>query len=151
MYYDIIKTLHLVSVISWMVGLLYLPRLFVYHHDTKHESQMDKTFLLMEYRLLKIIMKPAMVLTYIFGFLLVYDNSYIVSEIYFILKLFFVVFLTIFHFYLYFLYKDFIKGYRFKSSNFYRKINEVPTVLMILIISLVIIKPNLQILFNISH
>ena len=151
MYYDIIKTLHLVSVISWMVGLLYLPRLFVYHHDTKYESQMDKTFLLMEYRLLKIIMKPAMVLTYIFGFLLVYDNSYIVSEIYFILKLFFVVFLTIFHFYLSILYKNFKKGYRSKSSNFYRKINEVPTVLMILIISLVIIKPNLQILFNISH
>ena len=151
MYYDIIKTIHLVSVISWMVGLLYLPRLFVYHHDTKYESQTDKTFLLMEHRLLKIIMKPAMVLTYIFGFLLVSDNSYIFSEIYFILKLFFVVFLTIFHFYLSTLYKKFKKGYRSKSSNFYRKINEVPTVLMILIISLVIIKPNLQILFNISH
>ena len=151
MYYDIIKTLHLVSVISWMVGLLYLPRLFVYHHDTKYKSQTDKTFLLMEYRLLKIIMKPAMVLTYIFGILLVYDNIYIVREIYFILKLFFIVFLTIFHFYLSILYKKFKKGYRYKSSNFYRKINEVPTVLMILIISLVIIKPNLQILFNISH
>ena len=151
MYYDIIKTLHLISVISWMVGLLYLPRLFVYHHDTKYKSQTDKTFLLMEYRLLKIIMKPAMVLTYIFGFLLVYDNSYIVNELYFILKLFFVAFLTIFHFYLSILYKNFKKGYRFKSSNFYRKINEVPTVLMILIISLVIIKPNLQILFNISQ
>ena len=151
MYYDILKTLHLVSVISWMVGLLYLPRLFVYHYDTKHESIKDKTFLLMEYRLLKIIMKPAMVLTYIFGFLLVYDNSYLLSEVYFTLKLFFVFFLTIFHFYLYFLYKDFKKGYRFKSSNFYRKINEVPTLLMILIISLVIIKPNFQILFNISQ
>ena len=145
MYYDIIKTLHLVSVISWMVGLLYLPRLFVYHHDTKYKSQTDKIFLLMEFRLLKIIMKPAMVLTYIFGFLLVYDNSYIVSEVYFILKLFFVVFLTVFHLYLSILYKNFKKGYRSKSSNFYRKINEVPTVLMILIISLIIIKPNLQI------
>ena len=145
MYYDIIKTLHLVSVISWMVGLLYLPRLFVYHHDTKYKSQTDKIFLLMEFRLLKIIMKPAMVLTYIFGFLLVYDNSYVVSEVYFILKLFFVVFLTVFHFYLSILYKNFKKGYRSKSSNFYRKINEVPTVLMILIISLIIIKPNLLI------
>ena len=145
MYYDILKTLHLVSVISWMVGLLYLPRLFVYHHDTKYKSQTDKVFLLMEFRLLNIIMKPAMVLTYIFGFLLVYDNSYIVSEVYFILKLFFVVFLTVFHLYLSILYKNFEKGYRSKSSNFYRKINEVPTVLMILIISLIIIKPNLQI------
>jgi putative membrane protein len=79
-----------------MVGLLYLPRLFVYHYDTKHESKTDKTFLLMEYRLLKIIMKPAMVLTYIFGFLLVYDNSYLLSEVYFILKLFFVFFLLFF-------------------------------------------------------
>ena len=105
----------------------------------------------MEYRLLKIIMKPAMVLTYIFGFLLVYDNIYLVKEVYFILKLFFVVFLTIFHFYLSILYKDFQKGYRFKSSNFYRKINVVPTVLMILIISLVVIKPNLQIFLNIFH
>ena len=144
MYYDIIKTLHLLSVISWMVGLLYLPRLFVYHHDTKYESETDKTFLLMELRLLKIIMKPAMVLTYIFGFLLVYDNSYIVSEVYFILKLFFVVFLSIFHFYLSILYKNFKKGYRLKSPDFYRIINEVPTVFMILIISLIIIKPNLQ-------
>ena len=109
MYYNIITTLHLVSVISWMVGLLYLPRLFVYHYDTKYESQTDKTFLLMEYRLLKIIMKPAMVLTYIFGFLLVYDNSYLVSEVYFILKLLFVFFLTIFHFYLSILYKNFKK------------------------------------------
>ena len=115
MSYAIIQPFHLVSVISWMVGLLYLPRLFVYHHDTMHESQTDKTFLLMEYRLLKIIMKPAMVLKYILGFLLVYDNSYIVSEIYFILKLFFVVFLTIFHFYLSILYKKFKKGYRSKS------------------------------------
>ena len=145
MYYDIIKTLHLLSVISWMVGLLYLPRLFVYHHDTKYESETDKTFLLMELRLLKIIMKPAMVLTYIFGFLLVYGNSYVMSEVYFILKLFFVFFLTVFHFYLSILYKNFKKGYRSKSSNFYRKINEVPTVLMILIISLIIIKPNLLI------
>ena len=151
MYYDIIKTLHLISVISWMVGLLYLPRLFVYHHDTKYESQTDKTFLLMENRLLKIIMKPAMVLTYIFGFLLVYDNKYLMKEAYFISKLFFVFFLTIFHFYLSILYKDFKKGYRSKTSNFYRKINEVPTVLMILIISLVIIKPNLLIFLNTSH
>ena len=151
MYYDIIKTLHLVSVISWMVGLLYLPRLFVYHYDTKYESQTDKIFLLMEYRLLKIIMKPAMVLTYIFGFLLVYYNSYLVNEIYFILKLFFVFFLTIFHLYLSILYKGFKKGYRLNSSNFYRKINEVPTVLMILIISLVIIKPNFSIFLNIFH
>ena len=147
MYYDVIKTLHLVSVISWMVGLLYLPRLFVYHYDTKYKSKTDKTFLLMEDRLLKIIMKPAMVLTYLFGFILVYENSHLTKEIYFLLKLLLVLILTCFHIYLSILYKDFKKGYRFKTSNFYRKINEIPTILMILIISLIVIKPNLPI-FN---
>ena len=148
MYYDVIKSLHLVSVISWMVGLLYLPRLFVYHYDTKYKSITDKTFLLMEHRLLKIIMKPAMVSTYLFGFILVYENNYLIKEIYFLLKLLFIFLLTCFHMYLSILYKDFKKGYRFKSSNFYRKINEVPTVLMILIILLIVVKPNIPI-FNI--
>ena len=143
MFYDIIKSLHLISVISWMVGLLYLPRLFVYHYDTKYKSKIDHTFLLMEGRLLKVIMKPAMVLTYIFGFILVYENSYLIEEFYFLLKFFLVILLTYFHIYLSSLYKDFKKGYRFKSSNFYRKINEVPTLLMILIIFLIIIKPNI--------
>ena len=143
MYYDIIKSLHLISVISWMVGLLYLPRLFVYHYDTKYKSKTDKIFLLMEYRLLKIIMKPAMVLTYILGFILVYENSHLIKEIYFLLKLLLVLLLTCFHIYLSILYKDFKKGYRYKSSSFYRKINEVPTVLMILIILLIIVKPNI--------
>ena len=76
MYYDLIKSLHLVSVISWMVGLLYLPRLFVYHYDTEYKGKTDKIFLLMEERLQKIIMRPALVSTYIFGFMLVYENSY---------------------------------------------------------------------------
>ena len=143
MYYDVIKSLHLVSVISWMVGLLYLPRLFVYHNDTKYKSKIDKIFLLMEARLLKIIMQPAMVLTYVFGFILIYENSYLLKENYFLLKFLLVVLLTFFHIYLSILYKDFKKGYRFKSSNFYRKINEVPTVLMIIIIFLIITKPDL--------
>ena len=143
MYYDVIKSLHLVSVISWMVGLLYLPRLFVYHYDTVYKSKIDETFLLMEGRLLKIIMKPAMVLTYLFGFVLVHENNDLIRETYFLFKLLLVLLLTLFHIYLSILYKDFKKGYRFKSSNFYRKINEVPTFLMILIIFLIIIKPNL--------
>jgi len=142
LYYDVIKSLHLVSVISWMVGLLYLPRLFVYHYDTVYKSKIDETFLLMEGRLLKIIMKPAMVLTYLFGFVLVHENNDLIRETYFLLKLLLVLLLTLFHIYLSILYKDFKKGYRFKSSNFYRKINEVPTFLMILIIFLIIIKPD---------
>ena len=125
-----------------MVGLLYLPRLFVYHNDTKYMSNMDKTFLLMEYRLLKYIMLPASVATYIFGFLLVLDNSYFLYEAYFLIKLVLVFILTIFHLYLSILYKDFKKGYRLKVTKFYRLINEFPTMLMILIILLIIVKPS---------
>lgn len=144
MYYDIIKSFHLVAVISWMVGLLYLPRLFVYHNDTKYNTELDQIFLLMENRLLKIIMMPAIVLTYVLGFTLVYYNNYLITEYYFILKIFFVLFLTIFHLYLSRLYKSFEKGYRIKTTIFYKKINEIPTILMIIIILLVIVKPDLS-------
>ena len=146
MYYDIIKSLHLISIISWMVGLLYLPRLFVYHNDTKKLSKMDETFLLMEYRLLNYIMAPALVFTYLLGFVLLYDNTYFLSENYFLIKLFLVFCLTIFHIYLSILYKDFKKGYRFKKTKFYRIINEIPTLLMIFIVILILVKPNLQII-----
>ena len=144
MYYDIIKSFHLVAVISWMVGLLYLPRLFVYHNDTKYNTDLDQIFLLMENRLLKIIMMPAIFLTYVLGFTLVYYNNYLITEYYFILKIFFVLFLTIFHLYLSRLYKSFEKGYRIKTTVFYKKINEIPTILMIIIILLVIVKPELS-------
>ena len=129
-----------------MVGLLYLPRLFVYHNDTKNLSEMDKTFLLMEYRLLNYIMTPALVVTYVLGFVLLYDNTSFLSENYFLIKLFLVFCLTIFHFYLSILYKDFKKGYRLKNTKFYRIINEIPTVLMIFIIILILVKPNFQII-----
>ena len=145
MFYDVIKSFHLVSVISWMVGLLYLPRLFVYHNDTKKSSKMNETFLLMEYRLLNYIMTPALIVTYVLGFALLYNNTYFISEAYFLIKLFLVLCLTIFHFYLSILYKDFKKGYRFKKTKFYRLINEIPTLLMIFIILLVLVKPNFQI------
>ena len=125
-----------------MVGLLYLPRLYVYHNDTKKLSEMDVTFLLMEYRLLKYIMTPALIVTYFLGFILLYENTYFLSENYFLIKLFLVICLTIFHFYLSILYKDFKKGYRIKKTKFYRILNEIPTVLMIFIILLVLIKPS---------
>ena len=128
-----------------MVGLLYLPRLFVYHNDTKNFSEMDNTFLLMEYRLFHYIMTPALVVTYVLGLVLLYENTYFLSENYFIIKLFLVFCLTLFHYYLYILYKDFKKGYRFKKTKFYRIINEIPTLLTILIILLIIVKPNFQI------
>ena len=125
-----------------MVGLLYLPRLFVYHNDTKNLSDMDVTFLLMEYRLMTYIMTPALIVTYTLGFLLLYDNTYFLSENYFLIKLFLVFCLTMFHFYLTVLYKEFKKGYRNRNTKFYRIINEIPTLLMILIILIIIVKPN---------
>ena len=125
-----------------MVGLLYLPRLFVYHNDTKNLSDMDVTFLLMEFRLLNYIMTPALIVTYTFGILLLYDNTYFLSENYFLIKLFLVFCLTMFHFYLTILYKEFKKGYRNRNTKFYRIINEIPTLLMILIILIIIVKPN---------
>ena len=127
-----------------MVGLLYLPRLFVYHNDNEYSSHIDITFLLMEYRLLKYIMNPALVVTYTLGLLLIYENNYLLSENYFLLKLVLVLVLTFFHIYLSILYKDFKKGYRYKKTKFYRIINEIPTLLMTLIILLVIVRPNLQ-------
>ena len=142
MLYEIIKSFHLVSVISWMVGLLYLPRLFVYHNDTENSSEMNYTFLLMEKRLLNYIMTPALIVTYALGFLLLYDNTYFLSENYFLVKLFLVFCLTMFHFYLTILYKEFKKGYRNRKTKFYRIINEIPTLLMILIILIIIVKPN---------
>ena len=143
MYYDIIKSLHLVAVISWMVGLLYLPRLFVYHNDKEFNSDSDITFILMEQKLLKIIMNPAMVLTYILGLILLYENIDLIYENYFLYKLLLVFLLSLFHFYLTILYKDFKKGYRLKKTSFYKKINEIPTIIMISIILLIIVKPNL--------
>ena len=129
-----------------MVGLLYLPRLFVYHNDTENLSEMDNTFKIMEYRLLNYIMTPALFVTYFLGLVLLYDNTYFLSENYFLIKLFLVFCLTLFHYYLYILYKDFKKGYRFKKTKFYRIINEIPTLLMIFITLLIIVKPNFQII-----
>ena len=118
----------------------------MYHNDTKNLSEMDETFLLMEYRLLNYIMTPALVVTYVLGFVLLYDNTYFLSENYFLIKLFLVFCLTIFHFYLSILYKDFKKGYRIKKTKFYRIINEIPTLLMTIIIILILVKPNFQII-----
>lgn len=128
-----------------MVGLLYLPRLYVYHNDKKHLSDLDTTFLLMEYRLLSYIMNPSLIVTYVLGAALVFENISLLSENYFLLKLVLVLLLTLFHIYLSILYKDFKKGYRYKTTKFYRIINEIPTILMIAIILLVIVRPDIQI------
>ena len=100
MYYLYIKSFHLIFLIAWMVSLLYLPRLFVYHSGISLTSSSYNLLLLMEKRLIKIIALPAMILTFLFGVILLYINHYILYEIYFIIKLFFVLILILYQIFL---------------------------------------------------
>ena len=143
--YLLFKSIHLIAVISWMAGLLYLPRIFVYHSeaDTKKKSEdLMSTFKIMERRLFIYIMNPAMAASWIFGGLLIHtigiDN---LNFIWLQLKLFFVVILTIYHFFLFNCLKKFDQNNNAYSAKFYRIINEIPTVLLILIIFIIVYKP----------
>ena len=124
-------------------GFIVPAKVIVYHNDKKRMTEINVTFLLIEYRLLKYIMNPALIITYLFGIILIYENNYLLAENYFLLKLILVFILSLFHIYLSILYKDFKKGYRYKKTKFYRIINEIPTTLMIVIILLIVVKPSL--------
>ena len=143
MFYLYIKSFHLIFLIAWMVSLLYLPRLFVYHSTVRKKSSSYNLFLLMERRLIKIIAMPAMILTYVFGIILLYQVRDLIYENYFIIKLLSVLLLTFYQVYLIFIFKMFNIGKNKKSKNFYKAINEIPTILMIIIILLVVLKPNI--------
>ena len=143
--YLLFKSIHLIAVISWMAGLLYLPRIFVYHSESlannKSEDLMS-TFKVMERRLFIYIMNPAMITSWIFGGLLIHtigvDNF---DFIWLQLKLIFVVILTIYHFFLFQCLRKFVQNNNPFSPKFYRIINEIPTVLLIGIILVVVFKP----------
>ena len=136
------KALHLIAVISWMAGLLYLPRIFVYHAETKENIGQSETFKLMEKRLYFYIMNPAMILSWIFGILLIHSQGIIsLGLLWMKTKLGLVIILTAYHFYLLAVLKDFQADKNTKSSKFFRIINEVPTILLIIIIFVVIFKP----------
>ena len=136
------KALHLIAVISWMAGLLYLPRIFVYHAETRENKGQSETFKLMEKRLYFYIMNPAMILSWIFGVLLIHSQGIIsLSLLWMKIKLGLVIILTAYHFYLLAVLKDFQIDSNTKSSKFFRVINEVPTILLIIIIFIVIFKP----------
>ena len=141
MYYDIIKALHILSVISWMVGLLYLPRLFVYHADTEIGTVRAETFKVMERRLLKAIMTPAMIASFIFGIWIIALNHGLVFETWFQIKFVAVLAMAACH-------GKFSKMQRLLendvkplSSKTYRIWNEIPTVLMIIIVFMAVLKP----------
>ena len=143
--YLLFKSIHLIAVISWMVGLLYLPRIFVYHSEaiTNNKSEdLMETFKVMERRLFIYIMNPAMIASWIFGGLLIHTigvNNF--GFLWLQLKLLFVVILTIYHFFLFKCLRKFTENTNTYSPKFYRVINEIPTVLLIVIILVVVFKP----------
>ncbi|MDC1092480.1 protoporphyrinogen oxidase HemJ [Pelagibacteraceae bacterium] len=140
--YLLFKSLHLISVISWMAGLLYLPRIFVYHSEATHESQIE-IFKTMERRLYNYIMMPAMLLTWLFGVLLVHNITFSVFlEIWMQIKIISVVILTYYHFTLGKYLNDFAINNNQKTSRFFRIYNEIPTIILIVVIFVVIYKPQ---------
>ena len=140
--YLLFKSLHLIAVISWMAGLLYLPRIFVYHVENLNDQNSSSIFKTMERKLFFYIMMPAMILSWIFGFILILTIGIdVFFTLWVKLKLLFVILLTIYHFYLSKLLKDFNLNRNIKSSKFFRILNEVPTILLILIVFIVIFKP----------
>lgn len=140
-YFIWYKTIHVISVISWMAAIFYLPRLFAYHSKVEIGSEIDKTFQVMERRLLKIIMTPAMLSTYIFGLLTAYVYGFVGLGVWFHIKMLAVLGLTIMHGVCAKWVKDFAKGENKHSEKFYRMANEVPTILMIVAVTMVIVKP----------
>ena len=143
--YLLFKSIHLIAVISWMAGLLYLPRIFVYHSEAvaKNKSEdLISTFKVMEKRLFIYIMNPAMIASWIFGGLLIHTIGIDdLSSFWLQLKLLFVVILTIYHFFLFNCLRKFAESSNAYSAKFYRIINEIPTVLLILVIFVIVYKP----------
>ena len=140
--YLLFKSLHLIAVISWMAGLLYLPRIFVYHTENLEDNNTSSIFKIMEKKLYLYIMMPAMVLSWIFGMILISNIGFeTLSTLWIKIKLILVILLTLYHFYLGKLLEDFKLNKNSKSSKFFRIINEVPTLLLILIVFIVIFKP----------
>lgn len=140
--YLLFKSLHLIAVISWMAGLLYLPRIFVYHSENNSEEKVSEIFKVMEKKLYFYIMTPAMILSWFFGLLLIHSIGFQqLGQTWMLLKILFVVILTLYHLYLRKLLDQFKIDNNQHSHKFYRYLNEIPTILLILIIFVVIFKP----------
>ena len=136
------KALHLIAVISWMAGLLYLPRIFVYHTENQDEKQINEVFKIMEFKLYNYIMMPAMILSWIFGLILIGSIGFEqLHSTWLIIKLILVVVLTIYHFFLGNCLNKFKNDENKYSSRFFRIFNEIPTILLILIVFIVVFKP----------
>lgn len=141
-HYLWIKSLHLIAVISWMAGIFYLPRLYVYHAEAEKGSELSETFKIMERKLLKIIMNPAMIAAWVLGLLMLHINPEVMSgQGWMHAKLTLVLLMSGFHGYLAHTRKVFLRDENKKSHKFYRKINEIPTLLMMAIVILAVVKP----------
>jgi putative membrane protein len=138
--YEVIEALHIIAVISWMAGMLYLPRLFVYHAAAAKGSELSETLKIMERRLLKIIMHPAMGLTWVFGYVMLKESGFM-KDGWMQAKISLVLAMTALHFYFSYQVRAFARDQNTKTARFYRIINEAPTVLMIAIVLLVVLKP----------
>ena len=141
-FYLTFKALHLIAVISWMAGLLYLPRIFVYHTDNVSEKKISEVFKIMEFKLYNYIMMPAMILSWVFGLILIGSIGFDqLHSTWLVIKLILVVVLTIYHFFLGNCLNKFKRDENKYSSRFFRIFNEIPTILLILIVFIVIFKP----------
>ncbi len=140
--YFLFKSLHLIAVFSWMAGLLYLPRIFVYHAENKEKKEATDIFEVMEKRLFFYIMRPAMIFTWIFGLILIYLNGIeIFYQLWIQIKIVLVVLLSAYNEYLGKCLRSLKNNTNTRSSKFFRIINEIPTVLLIFIVFVVIFKP----------
>jgi protoporphyrinogen IX oxidase len=139
--YPWFKALHIISMVAWFAGLFYLPRLYVYHASSLPGSDQSETFKIMEQRLLRIIMNPAMILTFIFGILMIVAAPGVMQQGWLHAKLGLVVALAGFHGALAVWRKDFVHDRNHKSARFYRLVNEIPTLFLIVIVILAVIKP----------
>ena len=140
--YLLLKSLHLIAVISWMAGLLYLPRIFVYHSEANHDSQKN-IFKVMERKLYNYIMMPAMLLSWLFGILLVHNLGFSVfSELWMQIKIISVIILTYYQLTLGRYLNDFANDNNKKTSRFFRIYNEIPTIILVVVIFVVIFKPQ---------
>ena len=138
--YLFIKAIHIISFTAWMAGMFYLPRIFVYHSDKKLDKNTHKKFLIMEKKLIKIIMTPAMLATWLLGFALVLINNSI--ELWILIKIFFVILMSACHGFFIKCYKDFYNKKNKYNDKFFRIINEIPTFLFVVIVFLVVFKPS---------
>ena len=140
--YLLFKSLHLIAVVSWMAGLLYLPRIFVYHVENKEKKIVTDVFEVMEKRLFFYIMRPAMILTWIFGIILIYLNGLdIFSQLWMQIKIVLVILLSVYNDYLGRCIIALKNSTNTKSAKFFRIINEIPTVILIIVIFIAIFKP----------